>query len=218
MLKLFKNFGRVQVTERLQLYFIKELIVMKNNLFLIRYFCFIFVFILLISVPSNSAEISGVKFNTEYIHKDKKLTLRGYSVLNYMYVIKAYAGAFYLEEKNPISESLGKNARILELEYFQNIKAVDFSFATAEMIKKNISSEEFIKMEERVKKFNSLYRDVKPGDRYRVLYIHGEGTFLYYNGVLLGTVGGEDFAFGFFSIWLGKNPIDKKFKAELLGE
>ena len=51
---------------------------------------------------SDSVEISGVKFPASYTHENRNLTLRGYAVLNYMYIIKAYAGAFYLEEGKSI--------------------------------------------------------------------------------------------------------------------
>lgn len=167
---------------------------------------------------SGNAEISGVKFPLSYSIEKKKLTLRGYAVLNYMYVIKAYAGAFYLEEGKGRADALGKSARILELEYFRNIKGEDFAEATEVMIKKNVTPARYQAMKERVDRFNSLYRDVKPGDRYRALYIPGRGTSLYHNNRLISTTKGDDFAFAFFSVWLGKNPIDKNFRSILLGK
>ncbi len=76
---------------------------------------------------SDSVEISGAKFPASYTHENRNLTLRGYAVLNYMYVIKAYAGAFYLEEGKGRADALGRSARVLELEYFRNIKGEDFA-------------------------------------------------------------------------------------------
>jgi len=167
---------------------------------------------------SDSVEISGVKFPASYTHESRNLTLRGYAVLNYMYVIKAYAGAFYLEEGKIRAEALGRSARVLELEYFRNIKGEDFATATDAMIKKNVTPAQYQAMKDRVDRFNSLYRDVKPGDRYRALYIPGRGTALYHNNRLISTTEGDDFAFAFFSVWLGKNPIDENFRSKLLGK
>ena len=155
---------------------------------------------------ADTVEIEGVKFPLSYTHENRKLTLRGYAVLNYMYIIKAYAGAFYLEEGKVRADSLGKSARILALE------------ATEVMIKKNVTPAQYQAMKDRVDKFNSLYRDVKPGDRYRAIYIPGKGTSLYHNNRLISTTGGDDFAFAFFSVWLGKNPIDINFRSKLLGK
>lgn len=149
---------------------------------------------------SDSVEISGVKFPASYTHENRNLTLRGYAVLNYMYVIKAYAGAFYLEEGKSRADALGRSARVLELEYFRNIKGEDFATATEAMIKKNVTPAQYQAMKDRVDRFNSLYRDVKPGDRYRALYIPGRGTFLYHNNRLISTTEGDDFSFAFFSV------------------
>jgi chalcone isomerase-like protein len=69
----------------------------------------------------------------------------------------------------------------------------------------------------RIEYHNSLYVDVKPGDRYSLTYVPGQGTKLRLNGVERGTIEGADFAAAIFSIWLGAKPMDNKFKRSLLG-
>ncbi len=165
----------------------------------------------------HSAEIDGVYFNDEYSAGGKKLSLRGYAILNYMLVIKAYAGALYMENGTPSSSVLGETPRILELYYFHKISAEDFRESTIEMIKRNTTGTEFGIISERLNRFNSFYRGVKPGDRYKAEYIPGRGTTLYLNGTPLGTIQGNDFSKAFFSIWIGRDPIDKKFRDKLLG-
>ena len=64
---------------------------------------------------------------------------------------------------------------------------------------------------------NSLYVDVQPGDRYALTYIPGIGTELALNGQPMGVIEGADFAAAIFSLWLGENPYDKRFKSALLG-
>ena len=180
---------------------------------------YIMILSVLLSVTENlhSAEIDGVFFNDEYSAGGKKLNIRGYDILNYMLVIKAYAGALYMENGTPSSSVLGEAPRILELYYFHKISAEDFRESTIEMIKRNTTDVEFGIISERLNRFNSFYRGVKPGDRYKAEYIPGKGTTLYLNGTALGTIPGNDFSKAFFSIWIGRDPIDKKFRNRLLG-
>lgn len=95
------------------------------------------------------------------------LTLRGTGMLRYMVFIKAYKGAFYLQEGKTADQATeGKAARCLVLHYFQPVKAGDFAKATREMIKKNVSSDRFSSLLPKIEEFNALYRDITPGDRY----------------------------------------------------
>jgi len=146
------------------------------------------------------------------------LTLRGTGVLRYMVFIKAYKGAFYLQEGKTADQATDQqSARCLVLHYFQPIKAGDFARATREMIKKNVSSDRFSSLLPKIKEFNALYRDINPGDRYIAAYTPEKGTRLWFNDKLLGGVKGADFASAFFAIWIGENPIDETFRDRMLG-
>ena len=72
-------------------------------------------------------------------------------------------------------------------------------------------------LRERIDYHNSLYVDVEPGDRYAITYVPGVGTELSLNGEALGVIEGEDFAAALFALWLGDKPLDKRFRANLLG-
>ena len=61
-----------------------------------------------------------------------------------------------------------------------------------------------------------MYRDVEPGDRYRLTYEPGRGTTLSHNGQRLGTIEGADFAADYFGLWLGADPLSESFRDELL--
>lgn len=166
----------------------------------------------------HSAQIDGVYFKEIYPSPSGDLNLRGLSILNYMLVIKAYAGALYLKPSTNSDQALSSAPRILELYYFHKIAAEDFRESTIEMIKKNTDSAGFIRIESQLDIFNAFYRDVIPSDRYRAEYTPENGTTLYLNGKALGTIKGDEFSKAFFSIWIGKNPIDKKFRDRLLGK
>ena len=69
-----------------------------------------------------------------------------------------------------------------------------------------------------IETLHQSYQDVKPGDRYALTYIPGEGTELAKNGVRLALVPGEEFAEAYFRIWLGESPLDRDLRDQLLEE
>ena len=182
--------------------------------------CFLFtlVLILLVSPSLHGAQIEGVNFEDTAVISGKTATLRGTGLLRYMLFIKAYVGAFYLENGISSSDALTDVPRRLVLHYFHAIPGEDFATATTEMIKKNVSYSRFRALQPEIAQLNTLYKDVKPGDEYRATYIPGIGTELALNGTVLGVVPGAEYSAAFFSIWIGKNPIDKGFRNNLLGK
>jgi len=73
------------------------------------------------------------------------------------------------------------------------------------------------KIQPQIDYHNSLYEDVRPGDRYSLTYIPGKCTELALNGKTKGIIKGADFASALFSMWLGEYPMNKSFKKQLLG-
>ena len=167
---------------------------------------------------STTVEVAGVAFPRTIQVQDIDLELRGKALLRYMAIIKAYAGALYLPVDTHHRQVLDPVPRRLELSYFQAISASDFAKATRHKLADNLSPAELSNLSDRVGRFNALYRDVQPGDRYALTYIPGKGTELSLNGETLGRIEGDDFGAAVFSIWLGPRPIDRSFKAALLGK
>lgn len=184
-------------------------------MFLTRIVASIFLIILTAS-PLKAAQIEGVNFDDSCIIQDMKLTVRGVALLRYMVFIKAYVGGFYLDQNHQTSDLFNDVAKRLELHYFHAIPAADFAKSTKIMIENNLTNVEFNTLLPKIEQMNSFYQDVKPGDRYTATYIPGAGTELSLNGKPLGIVSGYEFANAYFSIWLGKNPIDEGFRDHLL--
>jgi Chalcone isomerase-like len=65
---------------------------------------------------------------------------------------------------------------------------------------------------------HALYENVKPGDRYSLIYIPGRGTELALNKTSKGTIEGADFAAASFAFWLGQKPLDRSLRDQLLNE
>lgn len=176
--------------------------------------------LLVIAVASPQAYgtvVSGASFEKQVQAERHVLELRGAGLLRYMAFIKAYAGALYLPQGVPMEKALADVPKCLEVEYFQPISGKDFGPVTNKAIAQNVSSKQFAELQNRIEYHNSLYEDVRPGDRYSLTYTPGKGTVLALNGVPKGTIKGADFAAAIFSIWLGPNPVDTRLKKDLLG-
>jgi hypothetical protein len=171
-----------------------------------------------VSAAPGPATVEGVTFRREVRAGDSELALRGCGLLRYMVFIKAYVAAFYLPENTRSEDALGDVPKHLEIEYFHDITAQDFAKATTSSISRNLSLTTFQRLKPKIDEFNTLYRDVKAGDRYALTYVPGKGTTLLWNGQPLGTVAGVDFAAGLFGIWVGPNPLDTDLKRLLLEE
>lgn len=165
----------------------------------------------------NGAEIEGIRFENRYETEGIRLKIQGAGLLRYLGVIKAYAGALYLEEGSSIEDVLSDKPKRLEVEYFHAVKGEDFGVTTNKVIEKNTDAPTLQRIRPQIDYHNSLYEDVQPGDRYSLTYIPGRGTELALNGKTKGIIKGADFASALFSMWLGKTPMNKPFKNQLLG-
>jgi len=163
-----------------------------------------------------AVEVEGVYFRESLIIDNVTLNLSGAGLLRY-WGFKAYVGTFYLEAGSGIDEALSDRAKRIEIEYLRPIKGKDFGPATDKSIAKNVDTKTFERLRPRIDYHNSLYEDVKPGDRYSLTYIPGKGTELALNGEPKGVIEGPDFAAAVFSIWLGPEPINESFKKQILG-
>ena len=166
---------------------------------------------------AGNVSVGDVVFQETVTIADTELKLKGAAVLRYLSIFKAYAGAFYLPQGAASWAAGGDVPCRLELSYYRAIKAADFDRATRKKMADNVDAAAYAGLAERLDRFNALYRDVQPGDRYALNYIPGLGTELTLNGDSLGRIQGADFAAALFAIWLGANPIDDAFKAALLG-
>ena len=122
-----------------------------------------------------AAVVEGIKFGDRYTVEEKSLRLTGVGLLRY-WGFKAYTGALYLEEGVSVDDVLSDSAKRIELEYFRAIKGEDFGPATDKSIAANVDPQTFDRLRSRIAYHNSLYEDVRPGDRYSLTYIPGKGT------------------------------------------
>jgi hypothetical protein len=180
--------------------------------FVILFFC-----LLLLAVPGWAAvDIEGVSFDERRQVVDTELQLTGTALLTWALFFDVYVGGFYLPEGKTESSWTDDVPKVLEISYLRNFKAEDFSSSSDQLLRENLSPEKYSTLSGRLNEFYQLFRDIKKGDRYSLVYHPSLGTELRLNGEPLGSVDGHDFAVAYFGIWIGPTPIDETFRDRLL--
>lgn len=162
--------------------------------------------------------LEGVGFGPVKDVRGSKVALKGTGVIRYLGLIKLSIAGFYLPPGVSSDQALTDIPRRLELEYLHAIKKEDFAESTRVWIRKNTSEEAFERLLPQIERFNALYDDVTPGDRYALTYDPIHGTTLALNGQSRGSVEGAEFSAALFSIWIGDKPLSGKLRAGLLGK
>jgi len=169
------------------------------------------------SVAAETIEVNGIDFPVRSSAGESTLELRGAAMLRWAMMVDLYAGAFYLPSGAPSREWPSDIPKRLELSYFRKIPAKGFIESSQEHLQATISPERLAQIQTRLHQLYDLFRDIGPGDRYTLTYRPDSGTSLSLNGELLGTIPGADFAEAYFGIWLGEQPLNEKFRDQVLG-
>ena len=166
---------------------------------------------------AEAKRLEDVEFEKEYMIAETSFRFQGAGLIRHLF-FTVNAVALYVSEGFDTQDALNDIPKRLELEYFHRIKAKDFVKLTNKWLKANNDAETIARLQPRIDRFNALYEDVQPGDRYSITYIPGIGTELALNGEPKGTIEGADFARALFSIWFGQKPVSKSLKVALLKE
>ena len=163
-----------------------------------------------------SAQFSSLVFADSRAITDT-LSLRGTAMYTY-YSFEVYTGYLYTEPNEvKIYEKLGDIPLRLELKYHRDLSAQDFIESGESFMKDNpeIAFESIKKERDQI---NSMYKDIKEGDVYRIDYTLEEGISLYLNGQKQGSIHGKQFAKSYLGIWLSKYSLSRSFTEKLLNE
>ena len=163
-----------------------------------------------------AAEISGVTFSDNVSVDGTAMKLNGVGLFRYAVVFKVYVAALYLGAGATPDHVLDEVPKRLEVEYLRGFRGPEFGDAGDKVLAQNVSPATVAAIRARLDRMNSLYEDVKPGDRSALTYVPGHGTELSINGRSKGWVEGADFAAAYFQIWLGAHPLSDSFRDQLL--
>ncbi len=162
-------------------------------------------------------QVGPVEFANRTSAGPTLLVLKGAGLKKFL-GIQVVTVAFYMPARLSSQLALTDIPKRLEVVYLQNIPQEELQRATSKGIRKNISKEEYLRLQPKIEAVNSMYPDVRKGDKITVVYTPQDGLKLSVNEVYKGTVPGADIARAFFAIWVGEAPVDAAMKAILLGE
>lgn len=159
--------------------------------------------------------VSSTCFDGETRIGAAAVPLRGAGTLRW-WGFRVYSAAFYTANRNdPPEVFLGKEPHRLVLQYYREISARDIVKATEMSLDKNPALDRAA-VQPSFDRINALYVDVRKGDQYELVYEPGVGTSLVYNGTVVDTVAGEDFARALFGIWLSPYTLSTSLREKLL--
>lgn len=183
-------------------------------------FIFSIIIGLCICSRASALEIAGVSLpETASMSSGEKVVLNGGGIRSKFFV-KVYVGALYLREKNSSAQT------IIEM---QGPKRVAMHFLHSEVSRdkitdawiksfsENSSPKEMEALQPDLNRFNAMFRTMQKGDVIRLDYLSSEGTQVWINDALQGTIKGEHFYRALLKVWIGSSPADRSLKDGMLG-
>ena len=163
-----------------------------------------------------SLKIGGKVLPDKMKAGENELLLNG-AGLRKKLIIKVYACALYLPE------SCSDANKIIEADEPMAVKMHFIYKAVApekliEAWNTGFGKSDTSNLQEEIVTFNSYFtEDAKKDDVYDIIYVPEEGTSVYMNNELKGTIPGLEFKKAVFSIWLGEQTELPKLKEAMLG-
>lgn len=178
--------------------------------------------ILVVALGAGAAqakECKGVDFADQIQAEGSTLVLNGLGLRQAtVFKINVYVAALYVAKTSNDPKALlgaGTSSAMI-LHFVRDVAAGDLRKAWTEGFEKN-ARDQLPVLKERIALLAGWMVDVKAGERLTFIYKPGAGVQVDVNGVVKGTVKGDDFARAFLSIWLGDEPPNPGVKAGLLG-
>lgn len=175
--------------------------------------------LLLVAAPLHAKEIAGVMVQ-EMVKTDTgvELTLNGAGIRS-KFFFDIYIAELYLEEPSAdvdkILAAQGSRRMVMHFLY-KEVGKDKLVEGWDEGFTGNSSSAEVEVLQPKIDEFNSMFVDVKEGDRILLDYVPGKGTVVTVADIEKGVVEGKDFSDALLLIWLGEKPVNKKLKSQLL--
>ncbi|MGF1547324.1 MAG: chalcone isomerase family protein [Thiotrichales bacterium] len=148
-------------------------------------------------------------------HADTVLSLQGVGTAYYLGVIEVYDAALYGAE--PVSQARPLvDGQCLAIRYKKPIKRRDFVRAAETILKRQHAPEQLAGYRAELDRLHGAYRDVEPGDEYRLCYGAQGGLALVLNGTAVTQIANREFARVYFGIWLGDRALSEDLRESLL--
>jgi hypothetical protein len=184
-------------------------------------------FVLIYHSPLNAESvqeelvISGIDIpSTITVAKSKPLLLNGVGK-RYKLLSTLYVAALYLPSKANTTEQVVamKGVKVLMLGMvFNTLSRSKLSNSWKSALEDNLSKDELKKLKTPLDKFYRLIFGVKEGDIVFFKFVPGSGTKITHNKRHIGTIKEPAFYPALLKMWIGKKPLDKGLKRDLLAQ
>ena len=176
--------------------------------------------LLTLTMPiAQGKECRGVNFADQVEVGGINLTLNGLGVQKATFLkVDVYVAALYVaapsRDPNPLINSDVPQELILH--FLRNVDAGDVRKEWTRDFQ-HVAPDRPTSLMQRVATLNTWLSDVKRDERLTFIRQPGEGIQVIVNGVVKGTIPGEDFSRDFMSIWVGAAPPSPELRRGLLG-
>ena len=176
--------------------------------------------LIFLCLEASALEIAGVDVAESVTIENKVLVLNGAGIRKKLF-IKVYVGSLYLAAKQTTAGKIladpGAKSIVMNILY-KEVSPKKFVDGWNKGFADNSSAIEIKALQDRISQFNSLFTTAYKGDEIRLDYLPGEGTRVRINGIVKGSVPGEDFSRALLKIWLGPKPAEADLKDAMLGK
>lgn len=152
-------------------------------------------------------------------NSEHELLLNG-AGLREKFFMDIYVGALYLPARTSDSKAILADtgaASVLMRFVYKEVGKDKIVDGWNDGLRRNITTEQFQALSERLARFNALFRTVRRGDTIRIDYNPAIGTEVRINDEWRGSVEGNDFFRALLKIWLGEHPVSDSLKDGMLG-
>jgi len=183
---------------------------------------FFVMLVICMCVPTvNALEIGGVMVQDSLMTDGGvELKLNGAGIRS-KFFFDIYIAELYLEQPAKTTEDVvtAAGAKRMVMHFLHKEVGKDKLIAAwNEGFEGNTEADSLAGLKDRIAEFNALFTDVKKGDLIVLDYTPEKGTAVSIAGQPKGSIPGKDFNDALLRIWLGKKPVTKKLKTQLLGQ
>jgi len=193
----------------------------STGIHMIRATAIILTCLALASQPLHAVTINGtgIPDSVSLQENGTQLLLNGAGIRE-KFFMDIYIGALYLQKNMHDADAILADdgyASVLMHFIYSEVDREKITAGWTDGLTANLTAERMQAIKPRLEKFNTLFRTVVKGDVIRIDYVPDSGTQVRINGEWRGSVEGNDFFRDLLRIWLGKKPISKSLKHDMLG-
>lgn len=173
------------------------------------------------SILSYSQTINGVILKNKIKIHDQDLVLNGAGTRN-KFFIDVYVGSLYVASPTNDAVSIINSNTIKSMHLYIVSNWINrrlLKSALRSELKNSSTQEEMEQLQNEIDIFLSTFdEEIKRGDEFIFDIIPGIGVEVYKNNKLIKSIQGDLFSKRLIQLWIGDTPVDKKLKAEILGD